>query len=126
MHPVWLLFVAMPVVVVEPGEIYRPGRIAAGMAVHQRLARYRHDRTADRTGRPVQPVSLSHHRQLQLGVSQGTQPDGRDRPYPPRTAQGRQLSKRALLRSEEHTSELQSRENLVCRLLLEKKKISSL
>src|SRR5690606_41683723 len=28
-----------------------------------------------------------------------------------------------LLRSEEHTSELQSRENLVCRLLLEKKKI---
>src|SRR3712207_8676041 len=27
-----------------------------------------------------------------------------------------------LLRSEEHTSELQSRQNLVCRLLLEKKK----
>src|SRR5690606_34249142 len=30
-----------------------------------------------------------------------------------------------LRRSEEHTSELQSRENLVCRLLLEKKKKSS-
>src|SRR5690606_40990800 len=30
-----------------------------------------------------------------------------------------------VLRSEEHTSELQSRENLVCRLLLEKKKIKS-
>src|SRR5690606_41846028 len=30
---------------------------------------------------------------------------------------------RVLPRSEEHTSELQSRENLVCRLLLEKKKI---
>src|SRR5690606_40044943 len=28
---------------------------------------------------------------------------------------------RGVLRSEEHTSELQSRENLVCRLLLEKK-----
>src|SRR5690606_40950197 len=28
-----------------------------------------------------------------------------------------------VFRSEEHTSELQSRENLVCRLLLEKKKI---
>src|SRR5690606_40001229 len=28
-----------------------------------------------------------------------------------------------ITRSEEHTSELQSRENLVCRLLLEKKKI---
>src|SRR5690606_42035082 len=33
------------------------------------------------------------------------------------------LSQRSMnLRSEEHTSELQSRENLVCRLLLEKKK----
>src|SRR5690606_41373272 len=29
-------------------------------------------------------------------------------------------------RSEEHTSELQSRENLVCRLLLEKKKINNM
>src|SRR2546427_8564899 len=29
---------------------------------------------------------------------------------------------RALVRSEEHTSELQSQSNLVCRLLLEKKK----
>src|SRR5690606_39551372 len=32
------------------------------------------------------------------------------------------LRSRGLQRSEEHTSELQSRENLVCRLLLEKKK----
>jgi len=32
------------------------------------------------------------------------------------------LLARRCLRSEEHTSELQSRENLVCRLLLEKKK----
>src|SRR5690606_39365630 len=31
------------------------------------------------------------------------------------------LNKDATTRSEEHTSELQSRENLVCRLLLEKK-----
>src|SRR3712207_7444592 len=31
---------------------------------------------------------------------------------------------RAITRSEEHTSELQSRQYLVCRLLLEKKKIS--
>src|SRR5690606_40970149 len=35
-----------------------------------------------------------------------------------RNVQGRNR----LVRSEEHTSELQSRENLVCRLLLEKKK----
>src|SRR5690606_39620668 len=32
---------------------------------------------------------------------------------------------RSSWRSEEHTSELQSRENLVCRLLLEKKKLRS-
>src|SRR2546430_6529466 len=34
-------------------------------------------------------------------------------------------SRRHRLRSEEHTSELQSQSNLVCRLLLEKKKESS-
>src|SRR5690606_40794485 len=34
---------------------------------------------------------------------------------------GQQDVLRYVLRSEEHTSELQSRENLVCRLLLEKK-----
>src|SRR5207302_5229279 len=39
---------------------------------------------------------------------------------PPRVAQRATTCRRA--RSEEHTSELQSRENLVCRLLLEKKK----
>src|SRR5690606_39539181 len=33
-----------------------------------------------------------------------------------------QADQRITRRSEEHTSELQSRENLVCRLLLEKKK----
>src|SRR5690606_40531037 len=33
-----------------------------------------------------------------------------------------QLDLENFIRSEEHTSELQSRENLVCRLLLEKKK----
>src|SRR5690606_41307863 len=37
---------------------------------------------------------------------------------------GNDIGDAGLLRSEEHTSELQSRENLVCRLLLEKKKTS--
>src|SRR5690606_41261850 len=35
---------------------------------------------------------------------------------------GKQRLRALMIRSEEHTSELQSRENLVCRLLLEKKK----
>src|SRR5690606_41980218 len=50
------------------------------------------------------------------------------KPSPPRRSR-RAIRSCALIasvppsRSEEHTSELQSRENLVCRLLLEKKKI---
>src|SRR3712207_8853103 len=44
----------------------------------------------------------------------------------PFARRGRALaSPRARLRSEEHTSELQSRQYLVCRLLLEKKKQST-
>src|SRR5690606_41401830 len=51
----------------------------------------------------------------------GRGPDPGDRPaaeHPPGAAPE--------VRSEEHTSELQSRENLVCRLLLEKKKKRSI
>src|SRR5690606_15198994 len=40
----------------------------------------------------------------------------------PRDRPGNERNGDATVRSEEHTSELQSRENLVCRLLLEKKK----
>src|SRR5688572_32458594 len=45
-------------------------------------------------------------------------------PQPPRTLEGQQAQGNMLkeARSEEHTSELQSQSNLVCRLLLEKKK----
>src|SRR5436309_10923202 len=39
-----------------------------------------------------------------------------------RTPRSARSGSSAAFRSEEHTSELQSRENLVCRLLLEKKK----
>src|SRR5688572_32305043 len=63
----------------------------------RRQARARHRRGQDRRLRPVA------HRY------------GGDRPNPRR---------RGGARSEEHTSELQSQSNLVCRLLLEKKKKS--
>src|SRR3989475_8354980 len=47
-----------------------------------------------------------------------------DRPRPAGRAQprARRRARGAAARSEEHTSELQSQSNLVCRLLLEKKK----
>src|SRR5258708_11987501 len=44
------------------------------------------------------------------------------RPFHPRAAVGAASPTAALGRSEEHTSELQSPDHLVCRLLLEKKK----
>src|SRR5256885_6906172 len=50
------------------------------------------------------------------------------RPHPPdrgRTAQDLSFLAARVGRSEEHTSELQSPCNLVCRLLLEKKKMTS-
>src|SRR6266403_6215888 len=50
---------------------------------------------------------------------------GRRRPSPtspPRSPRSSTAARPALTRSEEHTSELQSRRDLVCRLLLEKKK----
>src|SRR3712207_8971171 len=57
-------------------------------------------------------------------------PPARQAPHRPRLfrgtrrrfARGRSSWLRGLRRSEEHTSELQSRQYLVCRLLLEKKK----
>src|SRR5690606_40990510 len=51
-----------------------------------------------------------------LLASEWNTEESRPRKFYVLTAAGREV------RSEEHTSELQSRENLVCRLLLEKKK----
>src|SRR5690606_40407432 len=68
---------------------------------------------------------------LQLYAPVQTRSDDRTNDYAKRVAEKlerrhprRVVSRMAkkLRRSEEHTSELQSRENLVCRLLLEKKK----
>src|SRR5688572_32411526 len=53
--------------------------------------------------------------------------DGRGQDVPRAQQQILKIGERSFcLRSEEHTSELQSQSNLVCRLLLEKKKITYL
>src|SRR5690606_39520391 len=74
----------------------------------------------DRTGRPAGRLdgcgarpALGRGRALVDPVAAGVREPAR---RPGRWRRGR---------SEEHTSELQSRENLVCRLLLEQKKIST-
>src|SRR5688572_31107950 len=73
----------------------------------------------DNPGLPKKGSRFTSRRQRLLGsdslVDQGVD-QGRRQAGPPL----------ARLRSEEHTSELQSQSNLVCRLLLEKKKISPL
>src|SRR2546426_6341583 len=66
--------------------------------------------------------TLSLHDALPISADRSRQRD------PPRSRPGRRAREsraRARVRSEEHTSELQSPCNLVCRLLLEKKKIEA-
>src|SRR2546427_6066355 len=65
-------------------------------------------------GRGGSPRELREEAPFQFPTALGPRP--RDRPGLPRPERRREG------RSEEHTSELQSQSNLVCRLLLEKKK----
>src|SRR5437016_9631173 len=65
-------------------------------------------------------VALTDHRELEDGEG-SVEVDAREVTVARRRVALEQLADRAL-RSEEHTSELQSLTNLVCRLLLEKKK----
>src|SRR5690349_23707296 len=64
-------------------------------------------------------LPISHLRVVQT-AERGEQPDDRRRPPRPGVEPRREVRREG--RSEEHTSELQSRRDLVCRLLLEKKK----
>src|SRR5437870_10614171 len=74
---------------------------------------------------PYTTLFRSHHRALRdpdglpHGARAGCRPGWRQRPH---REELRGLDSTKLFRSEEHTSELQSRGHLVCRLLLEKKK----
>src|SRR5215510_16620114 len=65
--------------------------------------------------------TLSLHDALPIYIARRLSPPARLPPGPTPTASFGPRSN-ALCRSEEHTSELQSRGHLVCRLLLEKKK----
>src|SRR5690606_40183626 len=69
---------------------------------------------------PVAKRRLTSHGTAALRLRRVTPTVGRR--WLRRRCHGRREKTRRWRRSEEHTSELQSRENLVCRLLLEKKK----
>src|SRR5690606_41409049 len=79
----------------------------------QRLERGGPELQAEDVAFPRQQVVVDVHapHRAQVAADDGVGDDGGD------------FGGRRLARSEEHTSELQSRENLVCRLLLEKKKL---
>src|SRR5688572_31399285 len=74
--------------------------------------------------RPPPRSTLFPYTTLFRSHADRTSPSGSERrPEPPRARRaGGKPGCRARRRSEEHTSELQSQSNLVCRLLLEKKK----
>src|SRR5436305_11932516 len=70
---------------------------------------------------PYTTLFRSHRRDGNAGVGDLDERLYRHR-HLQRSGRSRALSRVAPCRSEEHTSELQSRPHLVCRLLLEKKK----
>src|SRR5947209_20591548 len=68
--------------------------------------------------------TLSLHDALPISEFSNPRPAGREAAPADGLAERRECGRVwRILRSEEHTSELQSRQYLVCRLLLEKKKI---
>src|SRR3712207_8104293 len=75
---------------------------------------------------PISGISTEQLRsRLNRMVADGLLTRQRYREVPPRVDYELTERARELMRSEEHTSELQSRQYLVCRLLLEKKKLHS-
>src|SRR5690349_21863483 len=67
------------------------------------------------------PYTTLFRSRRDVDVLGGDHRDGGDRRRSRRRGGGAARARRRIARSEEHTSELQSRRDLVCRLLLEKK-----
>ena len=78
-HPVRLLLDLLPVLLVEPGQVRRPGRPAAGLPLHRRQPRPGHQRAARQPERPLPPVPLPHHHELRGRLPEGAESDPRDR-----------------------------------------------
>ncbi len=70
------------VVLVEPGQVHRSGRSAAGVSLPRRQPRHRHRRTSGRSRRSVQRVPLPRHHELRQRLPEGTESDPSDRQNP--------------------------------------------
>ena len=78
-HPLRELLDGLPELLVEPRQVRRPGRAAAGLPLHRRQPR-RGDRRAARQPRgSVSPVPLPHDHELHRRLPEAAQPDARDR-----------------------------------------------
>src|SRR2546430_2529635 len=112
----------------------RPERRPALLVVLEHVVARARGRQQDGVARSRRPAGAEHHilegrptleRHLaaEIPLDQLARLAVRDHPTAPDCEERRQAGVRLpLVRSEEHTSELQSQSNLVCRLLLEKKK----
>ena len=69
----------LPVVLVESGQVRRPGRPAAGLPLHRGQPRRSHRQPPGQPGRPVPPVPLPHHHELRRRLSEGPESDQGDR-----------------------------------------------
>src|SRR2546427_5054482 len=90
------------------------------LAPQRERARRQHRVDAPRPVGPADHARLAARARARIARAPGI--EQRDARAPPSEMPGRPAAEGAGPRSEEHTSELQSQSNLVCRLLLEKKK----
>ena len=78
-HPVRVLLDRVPELLVEPRQVRRPGRAAAGLPLHRRQPRRGDQRAARQPRGPVPPVPLPHDHELRRRLPEGAQPDARHR-----------------------------------------------
>src|SRR5690606_373265 len=114
----------------NPPPLTRPGRPGEEGSADLDAGLAGTDLADDRgVGKPLRMEHIQHlaerlrragHQQSARGLRVGQQVPGG--PVDAGAKRDRLAAGRPVARSEEHTSELQSRENLVCRLLLENKK----
>ncbi|EHP39743.1 succinate dehydrogenase iron-sulfur subunit [Cupriavidus basilensis OR16] len=73
--PVRKLLDVVPVVLVEPGQVRRPGRPAASLSLYRGQPRPGDQRASGRPERPVPPVPLPQHHELRRRLPEGAEPD---------------------------------------------------
>ena len=78
-HPVRVLLHVVPFVLVEPGPVPRTRGADAGVQVDHRLPGRVHGGAAGSGERRHEALPVSHHHELQQGVTQGFEPRQGDR-----------------------------------------------